>query len=91
MEFYQWLMRRNGFEVSDTGYFVYCNGIKAKEEFGKKLEFDVSVLAYTGNDSWVGATISEIYKTLQSDQIPVKSESCDYCGYLDDVDLVTNS
>ena len=26
MEFYQWLFRHNGFQVSDTGYFVYCNG-----------------------------------------------------------------
>jgi len=91
MEFYQWLMRRNGFDVSDTGYFVYCNGIKAKDQFGKKLEFDVSLLSYTGNDSWVGGAISEIYETLQSDQIPAKSENCDYCSYLDDVDLVVNS
>src|SRR3989338_4560755 len=28
MEMYQWLFRRNGFEVSDTGYFVYVNGKK---------------------------------------------------------------
>jgi RecB family exonuclease len=26
MEVYQWLFRKNGFKVSDTGYFVYCNG-----------------------------------------------------------------
>lgn len=26
MEVYQWLLRANGFEVSDTGYFVYANG-----------------------------------------------------------------
>ena len=25
MEVYQWLMRGNGFKVSDTGYFVYAN------------------------------------------------------------------
>jgi len=27
MEVYQWLFRKNGFQVSDVGYFVYCNGI----------------------------------------------------------------
>ena len=26
MEFYQWLLRKNGFKVSNDGYFVYCNG-----------------------------------------------------------------
>ena len=26
MEVYQWLLRKNGYTVSDTGYFVYCNG-----------------------------------------------------------------
>ncbi|MCK4805914.1 MAG: PD-(D/E)XK nuclease family protein, partial [Candidatus Pacebacteria bacterium] len=26
MEIYQWLFRKNGFKVSDTSYFVYCNG-----------------------------------------------------------------
>lgn len=28
MEVYQWLLRKNGFEVSDTGYFVYANAQK---------------------------------------------------------------
>ncbi|MEC8950320.1 MAG: hypothetical protein VYC30_04985, partial [Pseudomonadota bacterium] len=26
MDMYQWIMRRKGFEVSDTGYFVYVDG-----------------------------------------------------------------
>lgn len=25
MEIYQWIVRQQGLEVSDTGYFVYCN------------------------------------------------------------------
>ena len=33
IEFYQWLLRGNGFKVSDTGYFVYCNGLKNKDVF----------------------------------------------------------
>jgi ATP-dependent exoDNAse (exonuclease V) beta subunit len=30
MEIYQWLLRSNGFNVSNTGYFVYCNGKRAR-------------------------------------------------------------
>ena len=31
MEFYQWLLRKNGFEVDDQGWFVYCNGDDSKD------------------------------------------------------------
>src|SRR5207249_3771619 len=31
MEIYQWLFRKNGFKVSNTCYFVYCNGRKDNE------------------------------------------------------------
>lgn len=41
MEIYQWLLRQNGYKVSDTGYFVYCNGDTDKEAFDGKLEFNI--------------------------------------------------
>src|SRR3989344_1553023 len=50
MEIYQWLFRKNGFEVSDTGYFVYVNGRTDSEAFDGKLEFDVQILPYEGSD-----------------------------------------
>ena len=31
MDFYQWLLRQNGFKVSNDGYFIYCNGKRDKE------------------------------------------------------------
>ena len=36
MDFYQWLLRKNGLDVSDVGYFVYCNGDKQKSSFENK-------------------------------------------------------
>jgi len=51
MEIYQWLIRRNGYKVSDTGYFVYCNGRKDLEKFDGKLEFDITLIAHKGNDN----------------------------------------
>ncbi|OGD79868.1 hypothetical protein A2368_03085, partial [Candidatus Collierbacteria bacterium RIFOXYB1_FULL_49_13] len=47
MEIYQWLFRQNGFAVSSTGYFVYCNGITDKEAFDGKLEFAIKLIPYT--------------------------------------------
>jgi len=81
MEIYQWLLRRNGFTVSDTGYFVYCNGDADKEAFDAKLEFDVKIIPYTGDDSWVEETLKNAKKCLQETKAPKSSVDCDYCRY----------
>ncbi|OIO30572.1 hypothetical protein AUJ77_02050 [Candidatus Nomurabacteria bacterium CG1_02_43_90] len=81
MEVYQWLFRKNGFTVSDTGYFVYANGNKDKKAFDGKLEFDLTLIPYTGNTEWVDKTILNIKKCLDTDEIPPVGEHCDYCAY----------
>lgn len=85
MEIYQWLFRMNGFKVSKTGYFVYCNGRADKEAFDGKLEFDVKVIPYDGDDSWIEPAIIKTYKCLVSSKIPEPSEECDYCTYYSSV------
>ncbi len=82
MEVYQWLLRRNGYKVSNTGYFVYCNGQTDREAFDGKLEFDITLIPYTGNDGWVEKTIVEAYTCLNSDLIPKAATDCDYCNYI---------
>lgn len=81
MEVYQWLLRQNKYKVSDTGYFVYCNGNADKEAFDARLEFDITLIPYKGNDEWVENTIFKIYKCLNSEKIPESNSDCDYCGY----------
>lgn len=82
MEVYQWLLRQNGYKVSDTGYFVYCNGQTDREAFDGKLEFDITLIPYIGNDSWLEKTIIDLHKCLNSDTIPKAAAACDYCGYI---------
>ena len=81
MEVYQWLLKGNGFAVSDTGYFVYVNAQKDKKAFDGKLEFDVNLIAYTGSSDWVPGILDEIKKLLDSDEIPESGYDCDYCKY----------
>jgi len=81
MEIYQWLFRMNGFKVSDTGYFVYCNGKTDRKAFDGKLEFDIKIILYKGNDSWVEKTIKKIVECLNSDKLPKSGEDCDFCKY----------
>ena len=81
MEIYQWLFRKNGFKVSDTGYFVYCNGNTDKEAFDGKLEFEIKIIPYTGNTDWVEKTILGAIRCLQGDVLPESGEDCDFCKY----------
>jgi RecB family exonuclease len=85
MEIYQWLLRQNGFKVSDTGYFVYCNGDTDKEAFDGKLEFDIKLLPYTGKDDWIEDAVINAHKCLISDEIPQSGNDCDYCKYREEV------
>lgn len=85
MEIYQWLLRQNGYNVSDVGYFVYCNGKADRKAFDGKLEFDVTLIAHQGDDKWIEKTVLDIYKCLKSDKIPKSSVDCDYCAYTEEV------
>jgi hypothetical protein len=42
LEVYQWLLRQNGLDVSDTGYFVYTNARIDLDGFNDRLEFKTS-------------------------------------------------
>ncbi|MFH1866776.1 MAG: PD-(D/E)XK nuclease family protein, partial [Patescibacteria group bacterium] len=82
MEIYQWLFRQNGFKVSKIGYFVYCNGKTDKEAFDGKLEFDIKIIPYKGDDSWVEGAIRDAIKCLEAEVLPKSREDCDYCRYI---------
>ncbi len=81
MEIYQWLLRQNGFKVSNTGYFVYANASKDEEAFDGKLEFEVTLIPYKGDASWVDTTLLDIKKCLDDERVPSAGEGCDYCIY----------
>ena len=88
MEVYQWLFRKNGFKVSDTGYFVYCNGKTDRVAFDGKLEFDIKLIPYVGKTEWIEPTIKEIYKCLNGKEIPKANKDCDFCNYVESVGKV---
>lgn len=86
MEVYQWLLRGEGHKVSDTGYFVYANGISKKDGFFNKVEFRTNVFPYKGSDKWVEPTLEKIKQVLESDEMPPVGEAamggpCEFCTY----------
>lgn len=83
IEMYQWLLRhqKDAFKVSSVGYFVYVNGKTDAKAFDARLEFDVKVIPYEGDDSWVEGKLMEIKECLNSDKLPSASAECDFCVY----------
>jgi CRISPR/Cas system-associated exonuclease Cas4 (RecB family) len=81
MEVYQWLFRMNGFVVSPTGFFVYCNGRTDRSAFDAKLEFDIDLIPYTGDDSWIPSALEAIKECLMAEKPPKPATKCDYCAY----------
>ena len=75
-------MKQNNYKISNIGYFIYCNSIRSKKTFDAKLEFDVTLIPYEGNDDWVEEKIIEAHKCLNNDNIPEPGYDCDYCSYI---------
>lgn len=82
LEIYQWLLRQKGFNVSDKGFFVFANGKKDRKAFDGKLEFDVTLLDYVGDTSWIEDTVFRIKEVLDSIKIPQSNPDCEYCNYV---------
>lgn len=77
---YQWLLRQNGLEVSDTGYWVYCNAIKNGKVFDKKLEFEITLVEEKIDDQWVEPALHDIKNCLEG-EVPKESAACEFCAY----------
>jgi len=81
MEFYQYLFRLLGFNVCNTGYFVFANATKNREKFDGKLEFDMSIIAHRGDDSWIDDQLLAAKDCLLSAKIPSPGAGCEHCDY----------
>jgi hypothetical protein len=81
LEVYQWLLRQNGFKVSDMGYWFYANATKDREAFDGRLDFELTLVPHKGSTDWVEGTWIEIKVCLDSTAIPAPAADCDYCRY----------
>lgn len=81
LEIYQWLVRHNGFLVSGVGYFLFANAKKSGDGFFGKLDFEMSLIPYEGDSTWVGGALIEAHRCLVNDVPPVCATNCDFCGY----------
>lgn len=85
VEVYQWLLRQNGFKVSDKAYFVYTNARLDVDGFADILQFKTKLIPYVGDDNWVDGTLVEMKNCLEGEMprvgISIMGGSCEFCEY----------
>ena len=62
LEMYQWLFRKNGFNVANEAYLVYFNGLKNEAMFDQTLRFELHMVKLICNDNWVEDKVKEAPK-----------------------------
>ena len=82
LEMYQWLFRKNGFDVANEAYLVYYNGLKHEEAFNNQLKFESYWIEVKGDDSWVESAIIYAKNLLEDNRFPKPSKTCEQCNYL---------
>ena len=82
MDIYVHILRKMNFKVSNTTYFMVCNGEKTNEKFDNKIDFKTVLVPYESDPSWIPSKIKDMKKTLESDKVPEYNEDCESCVYL---------
>ena len=85
VEIYQWLLKQNGFNVSNKAFFVYTNGRLELDGFNDQLLFTTKLIEYQGDDSWMEETLNKIKLCLEGN-IPKVGKAamggdCEFCDY----------
>jgi hypothetical protein len=96
MEMYQWIARRKGFTVSNTGYFVYVDGqhvgetgmIDKYNPARAWMKFKVAIIPYFGDDSWVEQALFDAKKSLFKNSCPPHGSDCEHGRFLEQVGAV---
>ena len=91
MDIYVYILRKMGFKVSDTSYFMVCNGIKTRDSFNSVMNFDITLVDYKVDTSWVQKKINEMKDTLESEKIPEETPHCESCAYIREANNFNNN
>jgi hypothetical protein len=62
---------------------VYANGDAGAGEFGGRLQFDIYMIPYDGDDEWVLPAFRSAVELAESGAAPAPGEECGFCSYLE--------
>ena len=88
MDLYVWVLRRLGFDVSDIGYFLYCDADRFTEEVflkdaGATMYFKMSLFEYVVDCSWIEPHLFVVRNLLDTALgCPHHQNNCEYGNFL---------
>ena len=82
MDIYVYILRQMKFKVSNTAYFLVCNGLKTPDKFDATLHFDLTLVPYETDTSWIKNKIIEMKKVLDAKNVPEINKTCEKCMFL---------
>ena len=95
-DMYTWILRRKGFDVSDTAYFVYVDGLHVgfdgmidDDTSLATMKFERTLLSYVTDISWIEPTLFKIKNLLTDSKCPQHSWDCEHGIYLKQVTKAT--
>ena len=88
MDLYVWVMKQKGFNVSSTGYFLYCDGDRFSDysflnEKDASMKFKINLLSYEVDLSWIEPTLMKIQECLHQSKCPSHNLECEYGHFLE--------
>ena len=90
---YQYLLEKNDLKISKEAFIVFCNAQVDEKEWDNKLNFDVQVIPYEVDLSWIEPALEKIKDLLEKKHVPSYSEGnvCDNCRNLKENNSLVNS
>ena len=84
-EMYQWILRRKGYKVSGTAYFLYVDALSRgrngmlidQNPHTAWMEFEAQIIPYEGDDSWVEGALFKAKELVQQEETVPHADDCD--------------
>ena len=91
MDFYAYLLKNMGYEVSSTSYFLVCNADRNKENFNKVMHFEEYLIPYPWNIDWIEEKIDEMINIMNFHNILKANPCCRNCAYSEQFSRITKN
>ena len=93
MDLYVWVMRQKKFDVSTTGFFLYCDGDRFSEDdfLGANeanMKFAMTLIPYEVELDWIEPTLEAIHFCLRETKCPAHETDCEYGKFLAEANAV---
>ena len=93
LSIYQYLLEKNDLKISKQSFIVFCNAQLNESEWNENLIFDVQVIPYEVDLSWIEPALIEIKNLLETKKVPAYSEDtdCDNCRNIKENNSLINN